>query len=64
MKAYLVTVTFLDGGKEGVMFTDLKDAHAALNNKNGEFSGSTLACDWAETYGESELPMKLETIEV
>ena len=64
MKGYLVTVTFLDGSKEGVFFTDISDAHAAFKNKNGDFDGSSLAISWADTYGESGLVMSLENIEV
>jgi hypothetical protein len=49
VKAYLVIVTFEDGSKEGVVFTDKQDAYSALN---GCETGSTLACLFTEYFGE------------
>ena len=54
MKAYLVTRTFTDGNKEGVLFTDKKDAEDAFN---GCESGSTLAIAFSDIYGDDELEM-------
>jgi len=61
MKAYLVTVTFTNGGKEGVMFTDKADALDALN---GTQSGSTLAINWFEAYGDTDCPVEMVEIEL
>lgn len=61
MKAYLITVTFTDGEKEGVLFTREEDALDALN---GVFTGSTLAVQWYENYGDSDCPIELKEIEI
>jgi len=50
MKAYLVKKTFTDGEFEGVLFSSRKDAMDAFSGECE--TGSTLAVDWCEIYGE------------
>lgn len=61
MKYWIVSVTFLDGTKEGVLFSDEKDARDAFN---GVDEGSTLAVHWTENYGESGLPMNINEFDI
>jgi len=61
MKGYLVTVTFKDGSKEGVFFTEKADAETALQCDS---SGATLAVDFGELYGDEDLPLELTEIAI
>ena len=49
MKAYLITVIFKDGSKEGVLFTDEKDVIYAMTGNDSGMSGvSSLADYWRD----------------
>jgi hypothetical protein len=61
MKAYAIVITFKDGNKEGVIFTNKDDALDALN---GCEDGSTLAASWTDIYGDSECPVNMIEIDI
>ena len=62
MKAWLVSVEFKNGGKEGVVFTDYGDAFDAYSGTCE--SGSSLVVAWCDTYGDTELSVSIDEIEL
>jgi hypothetical protein len=59
MIAFAVVRTFIDGSKEGVLFTNKDDALDALNSVD---TGSTLAVAFGEIYGDD--PLEIVEIEI
>lgn len=64
MKAYMVSVTFSDGEREGAIFTSKLDAKDALNKNDGDFDGSALAVYFADLYGNDDPKREITEIEI